>query len=196
MTRGNFSYKGLPIFNDCNVTLTAGEHLLIIGPSGSGKTTFLKVCQGLITLDDGEAKINDRLVTDDTRKILSCNIARVMQEDSAIARSIIDHITFRDPFPDMDNVVACAKLVFFCEDILRYPLAYDRNIYEMDQSLSAGQCQKILLARALYRKPDRLFLDEGAAHLDQHTAFTIMQRILATEVTCIYATHISGLAPL
>ena len=196
MTHGSFSYKGLPIFADCNVTLSPGEHLSIIGPSGSGKTTFLKVCQGLITLDDGEIQINDRLVTDDTRKILSSNIASVMQEDSIIAGSIIDNITFRDPFPDMENVVACAKLVLFHEDILRHPLAYDRKVYEMDQSLSAGQCQKILLARALYRKPDILFLDEGTAHLDERTAFTIMQRILATDVTCIYSTHLTELVPL
>lgn len=141
-------------------------------------------------------QINDRLVTDDTRKIISSNIASVMQEDSIIAGSIIDNITFRDPFPNMDNVETCAKLVLFHEDILRHPLAYDRKVYEMDQSLSAGQCQKILLARALYRKPNILFLDEGTAHLDLHSAFTVMQRILATDITCIYSTHRAELVPL
>lgn len=137
-------------FIDCNVTLARRERLSIIGPSGSGKTTLLKACQGLLSLDDGEMQINDRLVTDETQKTISSNIASVRREDSTIAGSIIENITFREPLPDMDNVGACAKLVLFHEDILRHPLAFDRKVYEMDRrAMSENFVGKIAIQKNL-----------------------------------------------
>jgi len=66
----------------------------------------------------------------------------------------------------------------------------------MGTSLSAGQVQRVLIARALYREPRILFLDEGTAHLDKPTEFKVMRSLLELDMTCIFVTHSKAMLPL
>ena len=135
-------------------------------------------------------------LSSNNRSALGAIIASVMQEDTLITGSVMDNITFQSPSPDWDHAIECTKCVLLHDEILAHPLGYDRKIYEMDQSLSAGQSQRILLARALYQRPTILLLDEGTAHLDQQTATAVMQNITTLELTCIFSTHSMELLPM
>ncbi len=192
----SFAYDRLTVFRDLDLQITPGEHIAVIGPSGSGKTTLLKVCQGIIDLDDGIVRVQGQTLSSNNRSALGAIIASVMQEDTLITGSVMDNITFQSPSPNWDHAIECTKCVLLHDEILAHPLGYDRKIYEMDQSLSAGQSQRILLARALYQRPTILLLDEGTAHLDQQTATAVMQNITTLELTCIFSTHSMELLPL
>ena len=186
---GGFSYKDAPVFSNLSLSLPPGEHLAIFGPSGSGKTTFIKAAQGLLPLDAGEIVLNDHLLSNENQKMLADRVGSVMQEDQLLSGTILENITFRDPHPNFEKAADCCKQVLLHDEIMAHPLSYDRKVYEMDPSLSSGQRQKLLLARALYREPTLLFLDEGTAHLDRKTAVAVMRNILATRITCVYSTH-------
>ena len=192
---GSFSYKGTPVFSDLSLSLPPGEHLAIFGPSGSGKTTFIKAAQGLLPLDTGEIVLNDHLLCNENQKMLADRIGSVMQEDQLLSGTILENITFRKPRPNFEKATNCCKQVLLHDEIMAHPLSYDRKVYEMDPSLSSGQCQKLLLARAWYREPTLLFLDEGTAHLDCKTAVDVMRNIRATRITCVYSTHMIECIP-
>ena len=93
-------------------------------------------------------------------------VAAVMQEDQLLSGSIADNICFFDPDFDHDKMVTCAQMAGVHDEIMAMPMAYNSLIGDMGSSLSGGQKQRVLLARALYKDPKILFLDEGTAHLD------------------------------
>ena len=69
------------------------------------------------------------------------------------------------------------------------PMGYDSLVGEMGAAMSAGQTQRVLIARALYRQPRLLFLDEGTAHLDEAVEMQVMCNLLALNITCVFVTH-------
>jgi ATP-binding cassette subfamily B protein RaxB len=81
------------------------------------------------------------------------------------------------------------KQVNVHDEILKTPMGYDSLIGDMGSSLSMGQQQRLLMARALYRKPKILFLDEGTAHVDALSEKTIMQNLKSLDITVVYVTH-------
>src|SRR5262245_27933440 len=95
-----------------------------------------------------------------------------MQEDQLLSGSIADNICFFDPDFDQDRMVACAQLAGIHQEIMAMPMTYNSLVGDMGSSLSGGQKQRLLLARALYRQPRILFLDEGTAHLIARTNAT------------------------
>src|ERR1051325_1519970 len=89
-----------------------------------------------------------------------------MQEDQLLSGSIADNICFFDPGYDQERMMECARMAGVHDEIMTMPMTYNSLIGDMGSSLSSGQKQRVLLARALYRQPKILFLDEGTAHLD------------------------------
>jgi ATP-binding cassette subfamily B protein RaxB len=90
----------------------------------------------------------------------------VMQEDQLPSGSIADNICFFDPSFDQQRMIECARLARIHDEIMAMPMTYNSLIGDMGSSLSGGQKKRMLLARALYRQPRMLFLDEGTAQLD------------------------------
>jgi ATP-binding cassette subfamily B protein RaxB len=89
-----------------------------------------------------------------------------MQEDQLLSGSIADNICFYESVCDQERLMECARMAGVHDEIMTMPMTYNSLIGDMGSSLSGGQKQRLLLARALYRQPKILFLDEGTAHLD------------------------------
>ena len=191
-----YGHRAPWVFRDLDLRVEPGQTLAITGPSGSGKTTLLSVMMGLVNLEEGELQYDGRLVDPAGAGLIRRHCASVMQSDVLLSGSLRSNITFGDITPDLDRLHEVAQIACIDEDIGRLPMGYESHVGEMGATLSAGQVQRILIARALYRTPKILFLDEGTAHLDHAMEVKLMARIVSLGVTCIFTTHHRAVLPL
>jgi ABC-type multidrug transport system fused ATPase/permease subunit len=160
----------------------------IIGKSGSGKSTILDMISGLITADEGVAKIDG--VSISSIRDLQKHIGIVHQNSTLIEGSILSNIAFMDDYPNRAWAIECARIANAEEFILGLPQGFDQLI-STENSLSGGQAQRLCLARALYNKPSILLLDEPTSALDQESEQQFIESIAALKgrLTIIMATH-------
>lgn len=177
------------VLNGVNLSIEQGEHVAITGPSGGGKSTLLKVMLGLVEPEGGEILIDGIPLHRFGYKSFHGQIAAVLQEDSLFAGSLADNIALFDDEVDMERVVGAAAAASIHDDIARMPMQYESLIGDMGSTLSGGQKQRVLLARALYRQPRILFMDEGTAHLDAQHEAAVNQAIATMGITRIIIAH-------
>ena len=160
---------GRPILLGISFSTSPGEILGIIGPSGSGKTTLAKVIAGALEADVGNVRIDGAQRADWDPDALGRFVGYLPQEPSLFEGSIKENIArfHAANGGDLDaEVIAAAKLAGIHDLVLAMPQGYDTVLGPMGSGLSAGQSQRIALARALFRNPPILILDEPNAFLD------------------------------
>lgn len=177
------------ILNNVNMIIEAGQFVAVMGPSGGGKTTLIKIMLGLFEPTSGEVLVDDIPLPVLGHRVYRENVAAVMQEDQLLSGSIADNICFFDSSFDHEWMIECAKLAEIHDEIMRMPMAYNSLIGDMGSSLSGGQKQRVMLARALYRNPKILFLDEGTAHLDSERERRISASLRQLQITRISVAH-------
>ena len=166
-----------------------GEFVTIMGPSGGGKTTLIKIMLGLLEPTRGEVLIDGVALSTIGPRAYREHVGAVMQEDMLLSGSIADNICFFDPSFDEERMIKCAELARIHEEIMTMPMTYNSLVGDMGSSLSGGQKQRIMLARALYRQPEILFLDEGTAHLDVENEKRINTSLKGFKMTRISVAH-------
>jgi ATP-binding cassette, subfamily B, bacterial CvaB/MchF/RaxB len=112
-----------------------------------------------------------------------------MQEDHLLSGSIADNICFFDSSFDQQQMIQCASLARIHDEVMAMPMTYNSLVGDMGSSLSGGQKQRVLIARALYREPRILFLDEGTAHLDVDNERLINESLRQLRMTRISVAH-------
>jgi len=177
------------VLQGVNLTIQAGECVAIVGGSGSGKTTLLKVMLGLLQPQKGEVRLGGVSIAALGTSRYRALIGAVLQEDQLLGGSLLENISFFDPKADMQRVVACAHMAAIHQDIAAMPMNYSSLVGDMGSSLSGGQKQRVLLARALYKNPRLLFLDEATSHLDATREEQINQAIRQLPLTRIIIAH-------
>ncbi len=176
-------------FSCVNATVEAGEWVVLTGPSGTGKTTLLKVLSGVYPASEGIVRLNGTDVLAAGLRHLRNNIAVVLQNDYLFKGSIIENITFFDRVPNFEFAMKCAKIACIHDEIMQFPMSYETLVGEMGSSLSQGQQQRVLLARALYQGKSILVLDEGTAHLDAENEKNVLENLKKIGVTVILSAH-------
>ena len=164
------------VFKGVDLTIAPGETVAIVGPSGCGKTTLIKVLLGLLPPTEGEVRVNGRNLADWDPAQYRSRVGAVMQDDQLFVGTIEDNISFFDTEHDPARVRECARAAMIDEDIMAMPMQYNTIVGSLGMALSGGQKQRVLLARALYRRPQVLFLDEAFDQLD----LTLERRIAAS----------------
>ena len=153
------------------------------------KTTLVKLLLGLLKPTAGEVFVGGINIS----TIGLANFRRitgsVMQDDMLFAGSVADNISFFDPAPDRDRIQECARLASVHDEIVSMPMQYETLIGDLGTGLSGGQRQRIVLARALYRQPRILILDEATSHLDLVNELTINNAISHLAMTRIVIAH-------
>jgi ATP-binding cassette subfamily B protein RaxB len=177
------------VVEDLNFEVAPGDFIAIAGPSGCGKTTLLKLLLGLHPPTSGTIELDGQRATPELWRAWRTQVGVVMQDDKLLSGSLADNIAFFDPDLDMKRVVAAAEAAQVHEDIMRSPMQYLSLVGDMGTTLSAGQRQRVLLARALYRKPKLLILDEGTANLDEETEDAIVDLVAHMPITRVVAAH-------
>jgi len=183
-----YSSFSAPVLHDVSFKIAAGESVAIVGPSGCGKTTLLKLILGLLAPTEGEVLIGGVSVAQLAPAHLDL-IGAVMQEDKLFAGSIADNICFFDVNADQARIEECARLAVIHDDVVAMPMGYNTLIGDMGDALSGGQKQRVLLARALYKQPKILALDEATSHLDVTCERGVNEAVQSLSLTRIIIAH-------
>ena len=184
-----FADEESDVISDVNLKVSVGECLAITGGSGSGKTTLLKLMLGLLKPSAGEVLVGgipiEALGMSNYRKM----VATVMQDDQLFTGSLSDNICFFDTKPDHSAIVKCARQAAIHEEIINMPMKYRTLVGDIGSGLSGGQKQRILLARAFYRSPKMLVLDEATSHLDVENEKLVNLAIADSTMTRVLVAH-------
>jgi ATP-binding cassette subfamily C protein len=160
------------ILQNINFAITAGEIVGVIGPSGAGKSTLVRMIAGAAQADQGDVRFDGAEIADWEPERLARRIGYMPQDASLFAGTVKENIArFRsglgEPPDEIDRMAVEAAIAAGAHEmILRLPQGYDTPLGWGGKGLSAGQAQKIALARALFGDPAILLLDEPNAHLD------------------------------
>ncbi len=149
-----------------NFRLSAGEGLGIIGPSGSGKTSLIRAIVGVWPIMRGSVRLDGAELTQWEEKRIGSAIGYLPQDAELFDGTVSENIARFDPERTAEKVIAAARLADVHEMITGLPDGYDTPIGEGGARLSAGQRQRIGLARALYGEPFLIVLDEPNSNLD------------------------------
>ena len=154
------------VLDNVSFTVQPGESVAITGVSGCGKSTLAQLLVGILSPTSGAVVLTNAQRTLEDVVSLRQAFGTVMQDDQLLAGSIWENISFFDPDYNRERVLSCAKLACIHDEIAGFPMRYDTLIGDMGNILSGGQKQRLLLARALYKMPSCLLLDESTSHLD------------------------------
>jgi ATP-binding cassette subfamily B protein RaxB len=177
------------VIQDCTFDIKDGEFVAIIGASGCGKTTLVKLMLGLLKPESGKIQFSEQDITQLGMTNYRRHVGSVMQDDQLFAGSIADNISFFDENIDIERIEQAARMAAIHDEIIAMPMAYHSLIGDMGTSLSGGQKQRVILARALYRQPKILFLDEATSHLDIHNERLVNDAVKQLNITKIIIAH-------
>jgi len=154
-----------PVLKNVNMTILPGECIGLIGPSGSGKTSLAKTILGLWPVAAGEVRIDGAEISQYNREELGKHIGYLPQDIELFEGTVAENIA-RFQEADPEEIIEAAQMAEVHELILKLPNGYETKIGPGGANLSGGQKQRIALARALFRKPKIIILDEPNSNLD------------------------------
>lgn len=182
------------IFKNLNLDIPVSSKLGIVGTTGCGKTTLVDILLGLLEFEDGSIQIDNVKINQKNLNNWQKNLAYVPQQIYLIDDTIIANIAFGVEHEEIDynKLVEVCKIAEIHDYITNeLPDKYETQIGEKGIRLSGGQCQRIGLARALYKNPKVLILDEATSALDNATENSIIKNInrIKEEMTIIIIAH-------
>jgi len=186
-----FGYPGSDqaVLDDLTLSIKPGKRNVINGPSGVGKSTLLKLLLRITEPQQGSLWLGSTDLNTVTREAWLSHVGVVLQGDGLFSGSIRENIAFGSASIEDDQVREAARAACIDEDILALPMGYETTLGDRGGGLSGGQMQRLLIARALYRRPRLLIMDEGTANLDSVTEATILGRIRSMGMTVVHAAH-------
>jgi ATP-binding cassette subfamily B protein RaxB len=184
-----YSAQDPQVLSDISLSIEPGEFVAIVGRSGAGKSTLLKIIGALYPPSAGEVRLDGVPYAFLGPRAVRRAIGVVLQDDELLSGSIARNVAFFDEQIDIERVWRCLRLAAIDEEIQQMPMRAETMIGDMGSTLSGGQKQRLFLARALYRQPKILVLDEATSHLDQQCENTINETLRGLSVTRIIAAH-------
>ena len=188
----SFSYENSkPILDGLSFKINQGEMAGLIGPSGAGKTTIVDLILRLFEPTGGKILVDGRNILDIDLRSWRENIGYVSQDIFLINDTIGNNIRFHDPSLKEEEIIEAAKMANIYDFIKSLKDGFDTTIGDRGVMLSAGQRQRIVIARVLSRKPQFLILDEATSALDNESEVQIQKVIenLKGKLTVLVIAH-------
>lgn len=165
------------VFEGLNLVLEKGRSTAIVGESGSGKSTLISLLQNLYPLKEGNITMGGIDIKYVSNRSLRRIVSVVPQEIDLFAGTIVENIAIGDEEVNLQKVIVLSQLLGINEFIEKLPNTYYSVISEQGVNLSGGQKQRLAIARALYRNPEILILDEATSSLDPVSEQKVQQTL-------------------
>lgn len=197
----SFKYPGTDnyILKNINLKIKNGSSLGIIGHTGCGKTTLINLIPRVYDTTEGEIRINGFKVNEIPLELLRSSIGMVPQESFLFSDSIENNIGYSSDTIDEENIINSSKLAGLYNDVNMFPEKFKTLIGERGVTLSGGQKQRTSIARAIYKSPEILILDDSLSAVDTHTEEEILKglkEVMKDRTTIIISHRISTLKNL
>ena len=170
-------HSPLKTIDSVSLNIPRGKVTAIVGASGSGKTTLVKLMLGYYPPEDGRLTINGTDIGCLNLKHWRQNCGTVMQDGIIFSDSIARNIAVSDAEPDIERLEQASRIACLHDTVMSMPLRYNTPVGPDGIGLSQGQKQRILIARAVYRNPDFIFLDEATNSLDAKNEREIVRNL-------------------
>jgi ATP-binding cassette subfamily B protein len=173
-----FGYeKHRPVLKGISFKAEPGHMLGLVGKSGVGKTTIINLLCRFYDADEGEVLVDGVNLRDLSLQAYRSRLGAVLQEPFLFAGTIAENIAYGKPDASFEEIMAAAKLANAHDFIINKPDGYDEQVGEHGNRLSAGEKQRVCIARAVLHNPAILILDEATANVDLETEEQIQQAI-------------------
>ena len=163
--------------DDVSIHIPQGKVTAIVGASGSGKTTLIRLMLGYYPVLEGQINIGNTDIKKLNKKWWRRQCGVVMQEGVIFSESIARNIAVDDGDIDKERLLKAAEIASINEYVMALPLKFNTKIGRDGVGLSQGQKQRILIARAVYKNPDYIFLDEATNSLDANNERSIVENL-------------------
>lgn len=176
----SFRYEGpysRKVLDGVNLEIPADRVTAIVGVSGSGKTTLIKLLLSFYPPVEGEIKVGDTLLQSISPQLWRRRCGVVMQDGFIFADTIARNVALGEEYIDTDRLLEAVRMANIKEFIESLPVAYNTKVGSGGQTLSGGEKQRILIARAVYKQPEFLFIDEGTSSLDAENEKVIIDNL-------------------
>lgn len=176
----SFAYPGAgnePVLKDIDLLIPNGKITAIVGASGSGKTALLKLLLKFYPLQSGEITLGGNNIMNISHRAIRTNCGVVMQDSFIFSDSIAHNIAVGEHQPDISRLKHAAEIANIKQFVESLPLGYNTKIGAEGTGLSAGQKQRLLIARAVYKNPQLILFDEATNSLDANNESDILKNL-------------------
>jgi subfamily B ATP-binding cassette protein MsbA len=190
----SFAYGDQPVIQDISLTIRKGETIALVGPSGSGKSTLADLLARFYEVQEGAVLIDGQDIRNIHTRSLRNLIGIVPQDPLLFNDTIGSNIAFGDDDPDVKAIGEAAKVAHAWEFIQQTDKGIDTRLGDRGGTVSGGQRQRLCLARAVYRNPPILILDEATSSLDSESEKLVqesLQDLMRNRTTIVIAHRLS-----
>lgn len=184
----SYQYKGSDnlILDNVSLEIKSGEFIAIVGPSGAGKSTLLQLLLGFDNVTKGTILFDKFEINTVNKKSIRKHLGVILQDDKIFTGTILDNIVTSTPY-SVEDAKNALKAAAFLDEVERMPM----GLYTMvsPDTISGGQMQRILIARALLGNPKVLFMDESTSALDNISQDLISSHIAKLKMTRVVIAH-------
>lgn len=184
------------VLSNINLKINKGTVLGIIGHTGSGKTTLINLLTRMYDIEHGEILIDGKNIKNIPLKTLRESIGVVPQESFLFSTSIEKNISYSEDKLDYNRMIEAAKSASLYKDVSQFPEKFQTVVGERGITLSGGQKQRTSIARAIYKNPKILILDDSLSAVDTHTEEEILnelKKVMKNRTSIIISHRISSI---
>lgn len=187
----SFFYQGSrhAVIQDISFHIHPGQFIALVGPSGGGKSTLLRLILGLEKLTEGEIYIDGIPLMQMSLQTFRSQVGVVLQRPSFIPGNILDNLSLFEQGISQEQIWDALDKAGIKDDVASLPMGLLTLVSELGRTFSSGQMQRLMIARALIRKPKILFFDEPTSALDSISQQKIVSTLSKINMTKIIITH-------